>query len=228
MLFKNPVYRKMGDCSLLVEVGDEIDVDVNQKVRELFAGLKTDPLAGVVDTVPGYRSLLIIFDPLETTLRQIQEEVQHLLRTLDPSQLPEPKTMKVSVVYGGEYGPDLKWVADYHGITPEEVIRFHTGHTYQVYMIGFMPGYPYMGELPEEIVTPRRETPRTVVPRGSVGLAQKQTGIYSTQSPGGWQIIGWTPLILFDSTRWPPGLLEMGDRVKFYAIKEEELVNWQQ
>ncbi len=228
MLFKNPVYRKMGDCSLLVEVGDEIDIDVNQKVRELFAGLKTDPLAGVVDTVPGYRSLLIIFDPLETTLRQIQEEVQHLLRTLDPSQLPEPKTMKVPVVYGGEYGPDLKWVADYHGTTPEEVIRFHTGHTYHVYMIGFMPGYPYMGELPEEIVTPRRETPRTVVPRGSVGLAQKQTGIYSAQSPGGWQIIGWTPLILFDSTKWPPGLLEMGDRVKFYAVKEEELVNWQQ
>lgn len=228
MLFKNPVYRKMGDCSLLVEVGDEIDIDVNQKVRELFAGLKTDPLAGVVDAIPGYRSLLIIFDPLKTTLRQIQEEVQHLLRTLDPSQLPEPKTMEVPVVYGGKYGPDLKWVADYHGITPEEVIRFHTGHTYHVYMIGFMPGYPYMGELPEEIVTPRRETPRTVVPRGSVGLAQKQTGIYSTQSPGGWQIIGWTPLILFDSTRWPPGLLEMGDRVKFYAIKEEELVNWQQ
>lgn len=228
MLFKNPVYRKMGDCSLLVEVGDEIDIDVNQKVRELFAGLKTDPLVGVLDTVPGYRSLLIIFDPLETTLRQIQEEVQHLLRTLDPSQLPEPKTMEVPVVYGGEHGPDLKWVADYHGITPEEVIRFHTGHTYHVYMIGFMPGYPYMGELPEEIVTPRRETPRTVVPRGSVGLAQKQIGIYSTQSPGGWQIIGWTPLILFDSARWPPGLLEMGDQVKFYAIKEEELVNWQQ
>ncbi len=218
----------MGDCSLLVEVGDEIDIDVNQKVRELFAGLKTDPLAGVVDTIPGYRSLLIIFDPLKTTLRQIREEVQHLLRTLDPSQLPEPKTMKVPVVYGGEYGPDLKWVADYHGITSKEVIRFHTGHTYQVYMIGFMPGYPYMGELPKGIVTPRRETPRTVVPRGSVGLAQKQTGIYSTQSPGGWQIIGWTPLILFDSTKWPPGLLEMGDRVKFYAVKEEELVNWQQ
>jgi len=132
------------------------------------------------------------------------------------------------VVYGSEYGPDLEWVAGYHGITPDEVIRLHTEHTYHVYMIGFMPGFPYMGELPKSLITPRRETPRTVVPRGSVALAQGQTGIYSTQSPGGWQIIGRTPLALFEPGKWPPALLEMGDRVKFFAIDEEEIADWEQ
>ena len=136
--------------------------------------------------------------------------------------------MEIPVIYGGQYGPDLEWVAGYHGITQHEVIRRHTEHIYHVYMIGFMPGHPYMGELPEGLVTPRRETPRTVVPQGSVGLAQGQTGVYSTQSPGGWQIIGWTPFVLFDSAKWPPALLEMGDRVKFFAINEEEMANWQE
>ena len=227
MPHSNPQYRVMGDRALLVELGDEIDVKVNNKVREFFVAIKTNPLEGVVETIPSYRSLLLIFDPLKTTLSLLQDRVHHLLKTLDPSQLPEPRRVEIPVVYGREYGPDLEWVAGYHGITPDEVIRLHTAHTYHVYMIGFMPGFPYMGELPEALITPRRETPRTVVPRGSVALAQGQTGIYSTQSPGGWQIIGCTPLILFDSERWPPALLEMGDRVKFFAIDEEEIADWE-
>jgi len=228
MPFNDPVYRIMGDRSLLVELGDEIGLKVNQKVRALFLSLKDDPLKGVVETIPTYRSLLLIYDPFAITLPLLKERVKHRLTLLDSSQSPKPRKVEIPVVYGGQYGPDLEWVAGYHGITPHEVIRRHTEHIYHVYMIGFMPGYPYMGELPEGLITPRRETPRTVVPRGSVGLAQGQTGIYSTQSPGGWQIIGWTPLVLFDSTKWPPALLEMGDRVKFFAIDEEEMVNWQE
>ena len=228
MPFNDPVYRIMGDRSLLVELGDEIGLGVNQKVRALFLSLKDDPLEGVVESIPTYRSLLLIFDPLKITLPMLREKVWHRLTILDPSQLPEPRKVEIPVIYGGQYGPDLEWVAGYHGITQHEVIRRHTEHIYHVYMIGFMPGYPYMGELPEGLVTPRRETPRTVVPRGSVGLAQGQTGIYSTRSPGGWQIIGWTPLVLFDSAKWPPALLEMGDRVKFFAINEEEMANWQE
>jgi len=227
MLYSNPQYRVMGDRALLVELGDEIDVEVNNKVRELFVAIKADPLEGVVETIPSYRSLLLIFDPLKTTLSLLQNRVD-LLKTLDLSQLPEPRRIEIPVLYGSEYGPDLEWVAGYHGITPDEVIRLHTAHTYHVYMIGFMPGFPYMGELPEALMTPRRETPRTVVPRGSVALAQRQTGIYSTQSPGGWQIIGRTPLTLFDPGKWPPALLEMGDRVKFFAIDEEEMTDWEQ
>lgn len=228
MLYSNPQYRVMGDRALLVELGDNIDIEVNNKVRELFVALGANPLEGVVEPIPSYRSLLLIFDPLKTTLSLLQDRVHHLWNTLDPSQLPEPRRIEIPVVYGGEYGPDLDWVAGYHGITTDEVIGLHTTHTYHVYMIGFMPGFPYMGELPEALITPRRETPRTVVPRGSVALAQGQTGIYSTQSPGGWQIIGRTPLTLFDPGRWPPALLEMGDRVKFFRIDEEEMGDWEQ
>jgi len=228
MLYTDPQYRIMGDRALLVELGDDVDPKINNRVRELFVAIKTDPLEGVVETTPSYRSLLLIFDPLKTTLSLLQDKVDHLLKTMDPSQLPEPRKVEIPVVYGSEYGPDLEWVAEYHGITPDEAIRLHTAHTYHVYMIGFMPGFPYMGELPKALITPRRETPRTVVPRGSVALAQGQTGIYSTQSPGGWQIIGRTPLTLFDPGKWPPALLEMGDLVKFFAIDEEEMANWEQ
>ena len=108
----------------------------------------------------------------------------------------------------------------------QEVIRLHTQPLYQVYMIGFMPGYPYMGEVPDEIVTPRRKTPRTLVPAGSIGIAQKQTGIYPVASPGGWQIIGRTPVRLFDPRAQPPCFLEMGDRIKFLVITEQELLEW--
>ncbi|MBC8179371.1 MAG: 5-oxoprolinase subunit PxpB [Desulfobacteraceae bacterium] len=228
MLYTNPQYRIMGDRALLVELGDEVDPGVSNRVRELFVAIKADPLEGVLETTPSYRSLLLIFDPLETTLSLLQNRVQQILQTLDPSQLCDPRRVEIPVVYGREYGPDLEWVAGYHGITPDEVIRLHAAHTYHVYMIGFMPGFPYLGELPESLITPRRETPRTVVPRGSVALAQGQTGIYSTQSPGGWQVIGRTPLALFDPGKWPPALLEMGDRVKFFAIDEEEMVSWDQ
>jgi inhibitor of KinA len=131
------------------------------------------------------------------------------------------------VVYGGEYGPDLEWVAGYHNRSAEEIVDFHIQPTYRVYMIGFTPGYPYLGEVLDNIVTPRRETPRTRVPKGSVGIAQKQTGIYSVDSPGGWQIIGWTPVTLFDPQRQPPSLLMMGDRVQFFAITEKEAARWQ-
>ena len=168
----------------------------------------------------------MVSNGLKITFSALRETLDDLQKTMDPSQIPEPKTVKIAVVYGGEYGPDLAWVARYHGIAPEEAIRRHTGNIYQVYMIGFTPGFAYMGELPENIATPRRETPRTAVPAGSVGIAQSQTGIYPVESPAGWQIIGQTPLRLFDETKWPPVLLEMGDSIQFFPIKEEEMEQW--
>jgi inhibitor of KinA len=226
MLYHPPRYRVMGDRSLLVELGDHIGLDVNTRVRELAAALELNPPEGLVDVVPAYASLLLIFDPLRIDLRTLQKEIAHTLVTLDPSRLPEPKILEIPVVYGNEYGPDLEWVARYHHLTPREVVSHHTAHVYHVYMIGFIPGFPYMGELPKILVTPRRETPRTQVPKGSVGLAQAQTGIYPNPSPGGWQIIGRTPVKLFDALKTPPALLEMGDRVRFYAIEEEEWERW--
>jgi KipI family sensor histidine kinase inhibitor len=227
MLYEHPAYRIMGDRALLVELGDGISPLVNKKVRELFLCLKNNRVEGVVETVPGYRSLLIVYDPLKITLSALKERLNKLHTTIDRSEIPKPRTLEIPVVYGGECGPDLNWVAEYHKLSPEEVVRFHTGTTYRVYMIGFTPGFAYMGQLPEAIATPRRETPRTAVPRGSVGIAQSQTGVYPVESPGGWQIIGRTPLRLFDPEKWPPTPLEMGDLVKFLSIKEEEMARWE-
>jgi len=217
----------MGDRALLVELGEGISPLINKKVRELFVGLDKQAPVGVVELVPAYRSLLVVYDPLQTSFFELEQQIKKVQETSDPSRLPTPKTVEIPVAYGNEYGPDLEWVAEYHNITPEAVIRLHTQPLYQVYMIGFTPGYPYLGEVPEALHTPRRQTPRTHVPKGSVGIAQKQTGIYPVESPGGWQIIGRTPFTLFDPQAKPPSSLEMGDFVKLYPISAEDMLNWQ-
>jgi inhibitor of KinA len=221
-------YRIMGDRSVLVELGDEMSPQVNRLVREFYVVLMEHPIEGFIEIVPAYRSLLIIYDPFKLDLVMIKNRLEDLQKEIEGIEIPQPKTLKIPVVYGGEYGPDMEWVARYHNIHAEEIIRLHSGTTYQVYMIGFMPGFPYMGELPESLATPRRETPRTVIPRGSVAIAQRQTGIYPVESPGGWQILGRTPLKLFNPHRSPPTLLEMGDVVQFFSIGEEEFKRWQQ
>jgi KipI family sensor histidine kinase inhibitor len=226
MLYETPHFLLMGDRALLVEIGDVINPEVNRKVRELFLILEENKVPGIRDLVPSYRSLMVVYDPLELTLATLQDAIAHLWKHTDASRLPRPKVLEVPVLYGGKYGPDLEWVASYHQLSPEEVIGYHTLPTYQVYMIGFTPGYPYLGEVPEAIATPRRQTPRTLVPQGSVAIAHRQTGIYPVQSPGGWHILGWTPLKLFDAAKWPPSLLEMGDMVKFIQIKEEKIPEW--
>ena len=227
MRYDQPKFRLMGDRSLLVELGDEISPAINQSVQELFVGLDLQQPQGILELVPSYRSLLVICDPAVLSLTDLKQLIVETHNNLDRSQLPQPRTVKIPVVYGGDYGPDLLEVAQYHHLTPEEVIGYHIQPTYRVYMIGFTPGYPYLGELPDAIATPRRNTPRTRVPRGSVGIAQKQSGIYSVDSPGGWQIIGWTPVRLFDPRKNPPSLLVMGDRVQFYTISAQEADQWQ-
>lgn len=216
----------MGDRGLLVELGDGISRQINQKVRALFIEIAGHEVRGIKELVPAYRSLMVVYDPLVVSLSSLKSQIIGIWHTVDEAQLPSPRIVEIPVVYGDEFGPDLEWVASYHKMAPEEVIRLHTQPTYQVYMIGFMPGYPYMGEVVDSLVTPRRETPRTHVMQGSVGIAQKQTGIYPVTSPGGWQIIGRTPIRLFDPQKNPPSFLEMGDRVKFYTISAEEMQKW--
>ena len=217
----------MGDRSLLVEVGDGISPIVNRSVQKLFTGMDLQRFKGVLDLIPGYRTLTVTYDPLRVSLDEIKAVIIDIWSDPDQFHLPDPRTVKIPVVYGGEHGPDLKLVAQYHNLTPQEVIGFHTRPTYHVYMIGFTPGYPYLGEVLDAIATPRRETPRTLVPKGSVGIAQKQTGIYPVDSPGGWQIIGWTPVKLFNPLGKPPSHLVMGDRVQFQAIEAQEASQWQ-
>ena len=227
MPYDTPIFRLMGDRALLVELGDEISPSVNQRVQELFAALDLHPVNGVRELVPSYRSLLVVYDPLNISMADLKRTIRDTYQNLDQTELPDSRTIDIPIVYGGERGPDLESVAQYHHITPQAVIDYHTRPTYRVYMIGFTPGYPYLGEVPDAIATPRRKTPRILVPRGSVGIAKQQTGIYSVDSPGGWQIIGWTPVNLFDPQGQPPSLLMMGDRVRFQAISAQEANQWQ-
>lgn len=223
MVYGTLVFRSMGDRSLLVELGEKISPDVNRRVQELMLQLQQARLPGVREFAPGYRSLLVVFDPLALSPSELKVRITDVAARPGSADLPEAKLLSVPVFYGGDYGPDLEWVAGHLGISTDEVIRLHTATLYRVYMIGFTPGYPYMGELPAALAVPRRNTPRTRVPKGSVGIAQRQTGIYSAESPGGWQIIGWTPIELFDPTRPLPSLLEMGDQVKFEAVRQVEI-----
>ncbi len=222
-----PLYPKtrfllMGDRGLLLEFGDEVSQEVNEKVRRMAIAVQKAKVEGIVEQIPTYRSLLILYQPLIIPLAQLKKRLESIEERLEESPFPQPDTTRIPVVYGGAFGPDLEYVARHHRISPDAVSRLHCSRTYLVYMIGFMPGFPYMGELPEKLVTPRLKTPRLSVPAGSVAIAQKQTGIYPMESPGGWQIIGRTPLKLFDPRENPPVLLQMGDRVQFYPISEEE------
>ena len=216
----------MGDRGLLLEFGDKISREVNEKVRRMALTILSEKIEGIIETVPTYRSLLIIYNPLILPIEELKKRLKQLEESLQQTPFSEPKLTRIPAVYGGAYGPDLDYVAQYHLISPEEVIRLHCSKSYLIYMIGFMPGYPYMGELPEDLITPRLKTPRLSVPAGSVAIAQKQTGIYSMESPGGWQIIGRTPVKLFDPEKEPPALLRMGDFVQFYKISKKEFEDW--
>ena len=228
MSYKVVKYRIMGDRSLIVELGDTISPEINRRVRELDIMLTQNHIEGLVETIPAYRSLLIIYDPLKINITWLKQRIEDIQKKIEDIHIPEPKTMEIPVVYGGNYGPDLEWVAQYHKMSIEEVIYLHTGTIYQVYMIGFTPGHPYMAELPNALITPRRETPRTNVIRGSVAIAKNQTVIYPVESPGGLHILGRTPLTLFNPSKSPPALLEMGDLVKFFSIEKEEFKQWHQ
>jgi KipI family sensor histidine kinase inhibitor len=225
-LYAKTLFYSMGDRGLLIEFGDEISREINEKVRRIGLAVRDEIREGIVEVVPTYRSLLIIYNPLLLPIEDLKKRVKQIEEGLQEVPLPEPNLTRIPAVYGGIYGPDLEAVARYHHISPDKVIQLHCSKAYLIYMIGFMPGYPYMGELPEELVTPRLKTPRLVVPKGSVAIAQRQTGIYSMESPGGWQIIGRTPVELFDPGRDPPSLLQMGDLVQFYQISEKELKKW--
>lgn len=225
-LYPRSVHYFMGDRGLLLEFGDEISHEINERVRRMALAFQAETIQGVIETVPTYRSLLILYDPLTLPLGQLKDKAQQIEERLRDIPLPEPRLTRIPAVYGGVFGPDLEGVAKHCGISAEEVIRLHCGKAYFIYMIGFMPGYPYMGELPEALITPRLKTPRLLVPKGSVAIAQKQTGIYSMESPGGWQIIGRTPVQLFDPDRKPPTLLQMGDLAQFYPISEKDFVEW--
>lgn len=221
-LFEKPLFRPVGDRGLLVEYGDSIAPETNRKVRVMTLALLNERLTGVLEVIPAYRSLMMVYDPMTTSPVVLQRAVELLEQRLDKLIIPPPSTVTIPVLYGGNYGPDIEFVATTHGLAVEDVVRIHSGTTYQIYLIGFTPGFPFLGGLPEILHTPRLETPRPVVPAGSVGIANNQTGVYPIECPGGWRLIGRTPLRLFDPNRVDPFLYQTGDLIKFSPISEKE------
>lgn len=206
--------KPLGDSALLITLGDEMDARLNQRVHALAA--LVDTLPGIVETVPAYATLLVHYDPLALTYSQLADLLRARLDSVDSASTRVPRLIEVPTRYNGV---DLAAVAASHALTVADVIRIHSGRDYLVYMMGFTPGFPYLGTLDEAIVTSRLETPRTLVPAGTVAIAGAQTGIYPLASPGGWNLIGWTPLKLFDPVSESPFLFAPGDTVRFIPIE---------
>jgi len=222
-LYSSIKYMPFGDTALVVELGNAISLEANSKVLALNEAVLKAKIEGIEEIVTTYRSLLIRYNPLKTTYEQLAFHIKDIAQVLEKKSLEiEGKKIIVPVAYGGEYGPDLSYVAKHHGLSEGQVVKLHSGREYRVYMIGFVAGFPYLGEVPDEIATPRLETPRLKVPAGSVGIAEKQTGIYPCEAPGGWRVIGRTPVKIFDPQQEPPALIKPGDRVKFKPISKKE------
>ena len=217
-----PQIKITGDASVAVVFGDEISVAINQQIRAFDEALTEEEIDGIYETVPTYCTLMIHYAPEIIRYHELCARLEALLSVDHKAQKMNTIVMEIPVLYGGEYGPDLNYVAEYNHLTPEEVIKLHTEAEYLIYMLGFTPGFSYMGGMDERIATPRLKTPRVVIPAGSVGIAGKQTGIYPIDSPGGWQLIGRTPVHLYDSERDTPILLDAGLHVKFISIDEAE------
>lgn len=214
----------LGDSAVVLAIDDAIGADVVTRVRAIAAELERRPLSGVVDVVPAFGRIAVFFDPAPSVpFEELKNELQAIVARADAVTVAtDLRTVEIPVCYGGGHGPDLEHVATKTHRSVSEVIALHSGSEYTVQAIGFSPGFPYLGGLPAELATPRRATPRSRVPPGSVGIGGTQTGIYPLETPGGWNLIGRTPLQLFNAMRREPSLLRAGDRVRFRAIAEPE------
>jgi inhibitor of KinA len=226
-----PYIFNISDQAVTLSLGNTIGQKENQKILAMMQWLTEHSFPGLLDIIPAYSSITIVYDAFLVTtqngttdgfrfVRQQLSEAYHFSNAR-VENLPQ-RMKRIPVCYEDPFSPDLHEVASVKGIRVDEVVTYHTGKIYQVYMLGFLPGFPYMAELDEHIAVPRKKIPRTRVEQGSVGLAGTQTGIYPVASPGGWQIIGKTPLILFDHHRQPPVLFEPGDQVQFYSVTRTE------
>lgn len=222
MIYDAPKLIPAGDQALVVELGDGIDPALNRRVHDLTHLVKERRLQGVVDLTPTYRSLLLQYDATETSLGEISDAIRDLQDEPGTGSLEQPLVVHLPTLYGGEHGPDLEYIAERAGVSVEEAVNIHSSEDYLVYMMGFTPGFPYLGGLDERLATPRLETPRQEIVAGTVGIAESQTGVYPVSSPGGWRLIGRTPLRLFDPSRESPSLLSAGNFLRFVPIDGED------
>ncbi len=214
-----------GEQGLVIEFGEAIDFEINARVHRTARLIKSKFGEEVIEVVPTYRSLMVYFDPLRIQRAELVQNIKGLALAAtagDEKKDAGKVVIDIPVFYGGELGPDLSFVASHNGLTEEEVIAIHTATPYLVYMIGFTPGFPYLGGMSEKIATPRLAQPRTKIPAGSVGIAGSQTGFYPIESPGGWQLIGRTPVKAFNACSQSPFLFEAGDYLRFVSVSQAE------
>ena len=211
-----------GDSSLLIEFGNEISPKINEKIAATVKLMREQHIEGVVDIIPAFCSLLINYDPRVIGFEELQTRMKALLKMDIKGEARQKRVFEIPVCYGGEYGPDMENIAKNAGLTEEEVIQIHSSRDYLIYMLGFLPGFTYLGGLDERIHTPRLSSPRLKISAGSVGIGGSQTGIYPLDSPGGWQLMGMTPVKTYDPEREVPILVEAGDYIRFVPVSEEE------
>jgi inhibitor of KinA len=229
-----PRITPLGDRALIITFGTTIDEPTHRRVRAATSRLRDRPPAGLVDLVPAFASVTLHYAPERapagppdaSPFERMRAAVEQTLIDLSDDAGAASRLIEIPVCYGGELGPDLGDVAAAHAMSPEDVITTHAAAEYRVYMIGFMPGFAYLGGLPSALATPRRAAPRTAVPAGAVGIGGSQTGVYPMRSPGGWNLIGRTPVTMFDVTRDEPSLLAAGDRVRFRPIDRATFDAW--
>lgn len=218
-----PTISPVGDCAISIDFGQVIDPKINRQIRQVIEQIKVLQLDGIIELVPTYCALLVQYDAMVYTYSDICKILEPTLQESVMDSANELVTIvEIPTVYGGEFGPDLGFVASHNHISEAEVVSIHSGTDYLVYMLGFIPGFTYLGGMDPRIATPRLSSPRTLIPAGSVGIAGEQTGTYPSDSPGGWQIIGRTPLTMYDMSKKQAALLRAGDYVRYVSIDENE------
>ncbi len=222
LLNEQPQFAAMGDSALMVTVGDSISYEINKKIHDIISLIKLADWPGIKEIVPTYSSFVVHFDPIIFSMEGLIECVQGIWNDDLNSENTDSRTVLIPTLYGSEYGPDLESVSELTGLSTEEVIETHSKVDYLVYALGFSPGFPYLGGLDSKIHCPRLETPRVSVPQGTVAIADSQTGVYPVASPGGWRLIGRTPVTMFDPSRANPSLVTPGDYIRFVPIGSDD------
>lgn len=224
-----------GDRAITISFGEIIQKNIHLQVKNLSIYLEANPFPGMLEVTPSYTTVTIFYDPTKITrstskdnvYKVVENKLKSILSTLPSTYEEKANIVTIPVCYGGDHGPDLQYVASYHNLTEQEVIDIHSKQEYLVYMIGFAPGFPYLGGMSKKIATPRKETPRVHISEGSIGIGGEQTGIYPIKSPGGWQLIGRTPVTLFNPKAEEPTLLRAGDIIRFEPITTEQYDKWE-
>ena len=218
-----PIISPVGDCAISIDFGQVIDPKINRHIRQTIERIQELKLDGITELVPTYCALLIQYDAMLYSYSDICNLMEPLLEPSVTNDANDRVTViEIPTVYGGEFGPDLGFVASHNNLSEDEVVSIHSGTDYLVYMLGFIPGFTYLGGMDPRIATPRLSSPRTLIPAGSVGIAGEQTGTYPSDSPGGWQIIGRTPVTMYDMSKEQAALLSAGDYVRYVPIDEAE------